>query len=153
MREFPSMAALGLHFGTLIVAEVAAAHHALERSAVLVEKTAKGKLGTYQPGWANLAQSTLDDKANKGYPTPSPLLRDAAMRESIEHQVSGLEAQVGSNSQIAVWQELGTSKMPPRSFLALSASEKAHEIVDIVGEAVFLSLCGEGVLGGRLAID
>jgi phage gpG-like protein len=148
-RDFKSLGEFAFFLGELVVAEREACHHGLERSARLVEKTAKEKLGHEQGNWPPLAQSTLDDKESKGYPTPSPLLRDGEMQGSIEHHVADLEAEVGSNSQIAVWQELGTSKMPARSFLASSAIEKEREVVEIIGEDVMLVMGGEAKSGGR----
>jgi phage gpG-like protein len=46
-----------------------------------------------------------------------PLLRTGELRESIEKHVERHEAVVGSDSKVAVAQELGTTTIPPRSFL------------------------------------
>jgi hypothetical protein len=61
----------------------------------------------------------------------SPLLETGEMRASIEWNSHGLEGHVGSNSDKAVWQELGTSRIPPRSFLvgaAVHMEEQIHKM-------------------------
>jgi hypothetical protein len=55
-----------------------------------------------------IAESTIADKAHHGFPTPKPLLRTGELRDSIEYTVHGLEGCVGSDLEIAVFQELGT---------------------------------------------
>ena len=68
------------------------------------------------------------------------------MRDSIEHKViSDKEAEIGSNSDIAVIQELGTSTIPARSFLAGAA---AHEAENVAKE---MARPGEGD-GGRQSV-
>jgi HK97 gp10 family phage protein len=132
---------------------------ALERAAVVVEREAKATIGTYQPEagpfaqWAQLADSTLAEKEKLGYAPPdNPLLREGDLRDSIGHVVSGHEAAVGSNSDVAVYQELGTRHMPPRSFLGGAAVRKEGEIVEILGEGAVAGLVGEEVVDRYLAI-
>ena len=64
------------------------------------------------------------------------------MRDSIEHQVHGDEANVGSNDDKAVWQELGTDKIPPRSFLGGAAVELEPKIQREIGLAYVAHLSG-----------
>jgi phage gpG-like protein len=147
-------------------------HKALEKAAVLVEKRAKKKIGEYQEqagpfvGWAELSENTLHGgyangfrypgKIELGYATDeehNPLLRTGDMRDSIEHVVADGEAQVGSNSDIAVYQELGTTTIPPRSFLGGAAVESLDEIITIVGEDAVAALIGKGVHGGKMLIE
>ena len=121
-------------------AEQIAARKALQKAAKLVEKRAKEKIGEYQKqagpfiAWPELAESTKADRARHGYPEDEPLLRSGEMRDSIGRATSidGLEVQIGSNSDIAVWQELGTQHIPPRSFLGGATAEKLHEIKEIM---------------------
>lgn len=109
-------------------------HHALEEAAKLVETEAKRVIGTYDYGWPELADATKEDRNRKGYADNEPLLRDGALRDSIEHKVvSREEAQIGSDSDVAVAQELGTATIPPRSFLAGAAAHKEKEVVEILG--------------------
>ena len=89
---------------------------------VVVAKAAKTVIGTYTYGWPQLAQSTQEDRASKGYPANEPLLRTGQMRDSIAHKSAlsplGAEGVVYSSDVVALWQEMGTSRgIPPRSFL------------------------------------
>jgi hypothetical protein len=95
----------------------------LEKFGEVVEKTAKLELGHYQPGWAPLAESTIADKVAKGFPVPSPLLRTGEMQQSIKHEVNPFAAfamtvTIGSDDKRAFFQEMGTSRIPPRPFIA-----------------------------------
>jgi hypothetical protein len=54
------------------------------------------------------------------------------------------EACVGSDSEIAVFQELGTSRIPPRSFLVSSATSMEDRIQRMAGAAVVAALEGRG---------
>jgi phage gpG-like protein len=158
MREFNIMDAL------VTMAEIAieveeATHKALERAATVVEKEAQASIGTYQAAagpfaaWAQLADSTRADKEKLGYSPPdNPLLREGDLRDSIGHVVSGHEAAVGSNSDVAVYQELGTRHMPPRSFLAGSAVRKEGDVVEILGEGAVAALVGAEVASRYLPI-
>ena len=134
-------------------------HHSLEKAAKVVEKRAKAKLGEYQEaappfaGWAELADYTKEDRVRQGFPENDPLLRTGEMRDSIEHVVMDGEAQVGSNSDIAVYQELGTATIPPRSFLGGAAAESVDKIIAIIGEDSVMALTGKGVHNGRMEIE
>lgn len=136
------MAELGLlefvaKMAALTVALEEGRHHALEEAAKVVEKEAKRVIGTYDYGWPQLADATQEDRVQKGYTPNDPLLRSGELRDSIEHKVvSREEAHIGSNSDIAVYQELGTDHIPPRSFLAGAAAHKEKEVVDLIGHHV-----------------
>ena len=103
----------------------------LEKIASKVEKDAKELLGSYHPGmgpiagWAPLKEFTMDERSRKGYPANEPLLVTGEMRDSIEHTVETHDAEVGSNDDVAVVQEMGNDVIPPRSFLGLAAIRKA----------------------------
>ncbi|GAC1332095.1 MAG: hypothetical protein NVSMB20_03100 [Bradyrhizobium sp.] len=157
MKAF-DLAGFAAHLGKLGVSVIAEQHHALEHAAMVVEKEAKSSIGTRQGAagpfvaWAPLAQTTLDGwgghpgKIALGYSPPeNPLLREGDLRNSIEHTVHLTVAYVGSNSDIAVWQELGTEKMPPRSFLGGAAFRKAHQISHDIGHSMAQVLMGRGV--------
>ena len=127
-----------------------ATHKALDHAAKLVEAEAKREIGDYQPdkgpfaAWAELADSTQKDRAAKGFPENEPLLRTGALRDSIEHTVkSHHEAEVGSDSLIAVYQELGTNHIPPRSFLGGAAFTKSHEVRALLGHSVIATIMGK----------
>jgi len=103
-------------------------HEALEKAAVIVETEAKRVIGTHDYGWPPLAPSTLAKKA-----ADTPLLETGKMRDSITHSVDGDTARVGSNEDVALYQEIGTSKIPPRPFLQGAVQHKIHEICDVIG--------------------
>lgn len=65
-----------------------------------------------------------------------PWLRSGALRASIGHEVDGAVGVVGSTSDVAVDQELGTSTVPPRSFLASTAAGAAADIAASVAGAI-----------------
>jgi phage gpG-like protein len=129
-----------LGFASLITSGIVHQHveeqHALHEACKVLEKEAKRVIGTYDYGWPQLAASTQADRASKGFNPNDPLLRTGDLRESIEHSVGDREAMVGSNDKKAEWQELGTNRIPPRSFLAMAAQHKEHEIHAILGKAM-----------------
>ena len=88
--------------------------HAMEGA----QKLAESFIGVEQPGWAPLAQSTIDDKQRGGYRTPAPLLRDGGLKKSFGHKVEpifdGVEGKLGSSDETMIYHEHGTSRMPPR---------------------------------------
>jgi HK97 gp10 family phage protein len=158
MKEFDSFLEFATFLGEVIVKEVEAEHMALEKAAQVIEKRAKEKVGEYQSqigqfvAWAELADSTKDDRLRLGYSENDPGLRSGAMRDSVEHHVEGGEANIGSNDDHLVYFELGTSKQPPRSVLGGAAAEKSNEVAEIIGEAVTLALIGDQVHQKRLPI-
>jgi phage gpG-like protein len=113
-------------------------HVALEKAARIVEEEAKRVIGTYDYGWPPLAPSTLAHKA-----ADTPLLETGEMRDSIEHVATDKEACIGSNSDKALWQELGTVKIPPRSFLAGALHHKTDEVVKVIGREIHGALIGD----------
>jgi hypothetical protein len=132
-------------FAATQAAVAEAEHAALEAAAQLVENRAKSLIGAPHSFWPPLAPSTLAHKDGIN----TPLLESGAMRSSIEHQVIGSSAFVGSDSAVAEIQELGTSRIPPRSFLAHSAAESGEEIAKMtakmVGSAIGASLSGRSI--------
>ena len=151
MHEFESLAKFAEHLMMLKAAEAIALHKGLNHVAVLIEKTAKSEIGHYQPevgpfqDWAPLADSTEAEKSRLGYPTGAPLLRDGNLRDSIEHEINGLEAVIGSKSDIAAYQEFGTATIPPRPFIGPAAFRNKKNIEKTLGGAVVT-----GIVGGSL---
>lgn len=131
-------------------------HRALERAARVVEREAKAEIGDYQTAagpfmaWAPLAEATVADRVAHGYAPDEPLLRTGALRDSIGHSVemqgvAAGEAIVGSTSRIAVYQELGTATIPPRSFLGGAAVRMTPEVLALIGAGAVKALVGPGV--------
>ena len=132
----------------------------LREAAKVVEERAKDMLGHYQPGWAPLADATMDERERHGYTRDDPLLRSGALLAAIEsdvklENVGGLavigvkDATVGSGSKedplrnigdVAVAMELGTDRVPARPFLTLAAIQRLPELHEIFGRALVGSL-------------
>lgn len=150
MREFEGALEFAEHLLMLNMAIEQSTHHGMEKVAKIIERDAKAQIGHYQPevgpfqDWAPLAESTEDQKARLGYPLDAPLLREGKLRESIEHEVEGHEAVVGSKSEIAEYQEFGTSTIPPRPFIGPAAFKNKAAIQQIIGKALV-----EGLMGGE----
>lgn len=131
-------------------------HKGMERAAVLVENEAKRLIGHDEnpaagpfAEWQELADSTKEEKERLGYfgvvSEYDSLLRTGGMRDSIDHRVEGHEAVVGSNDDKAVWQELGTSRIPARSFLGAGAFRKEDAVHEVLGSAVVTALVGHDI--------
>jgi hypothetical protein len=152
MADFNSLADFAKHLTGIIAYADHAEHHALEHAARIVETEAKRVIGTYDYGWPPLAPATQADRARKGFSADEPLLRTGEMRDSIQHTVyrrgagfGAHEAEVGSNNDKAVWQELGTSTIPARSFLAGAAVHSAPHAVAWLGQAYHAILTSQAL--------
>lgn len=158
MKQFDSMASFAAHLMTAAVAVKRAESRMLDHIGKSVKARAKGKIGEYQDaappfaGWAELADSTKTDRAKRGYPEDEPLLRTGGMRDSIGHRVQGGEVTIGSDDDKAVWQELGTETIPPRSFLGGAMAEELPRLKEILGEGTVAALVGKDVYQGKLPI-
>lgn len=120
---------------------------------------ARGYIGNYQEGWLmgweRLSSATLYGfqhpsggwifgKEDLGYSPPdNPLLREGDMRDSIEFRSEGMFGETGSDSKIALYQEMGTPgalyPIPPRPFIAKGMMEAAYEL-EPLAETVAMSL-------------
>ena len=107
---------------------------------------AKRVIGEGYDFWPALKPETLARKM-----MATPLLETGELRASIEWQSHGLEGTVGSNNDKAVWQELGTSRIPPRSFLMGAAQHMEDKIHKMAGRAVMAVLAGRGLHGSEMA--
>jgi HK97 gp10 family phage protein len=78
-----------------------------------------------------------------GENAPYPALRTGELRASIGAHVEdvpgGVVARIGSTSDVAVYQEHGTTKMPPRPFLAPAIKELGPAINEEIAAAVVAS--------------
>lgn len=152
------MGEFALHLVKVASAQAVSDQHALERAGQIVEKRAKAILGSYQEDiqpftdWPELADSTKADRVRQGFRENEPLLRTGEMRDSIGHIVVHNEVAIGSDSDVAVYQELGTSRIPPRSFLGAAVVQTTPEIVAEIGQQVVTSLIGKDVFGGGFQI-
>jgi hypothetical protein len=116
----------------------------IERACQMIQKKAKAAIGKNHELWPPLAPSTLADKEKHSFPIPKPLLRTGELRDSIEYTVHGNEGAVGSNDPVVVYQELGTSRIPPRSFLVSSAISSEDRIHRMAAATTMAALAGHG---------
>jgi hypothetical protein len=65
-----------------------------------------------------------------------PWRRTGALADSIGVTADGDEAVVGSTSDIALYQELGTASVPPRPFFSVIAAEHAEAAAEAIGAAI-----------------
>jgi len=115
----------------------------LETHKVLAEvaKDAEALIGQELPQWPPLAESTIAEKQRLGYTgqvsATDPLLRTGELRGSIESDAertaTGVEGVVGSNSKVALYQEMGTAKIPPRPFLATAMMRSEDRFKEELG--------------------
>ena len=117
----------------------------LEKVGQLAESIAAELPGHYQPGWAPLAESTLKDKAAKGFPVPSPLKRTGEMAGSYRKEVdpADLVLVIGSPKKEALWQEKGTSRIPPRPVTEPALKNSLPFAADVFGKIAVSLLTGE----------
>lgn len=135
-----------------------AEHAAMEKACLLVENEAKASIGHYQQQagpflpWQELSEATKDERVRLGFPENEPLLRTGQMRDSIQHVVGDREGCIGTDDPIAEYQELGTSRIPPRSFLAGAAVRKGPQVAHILGLSVVRALVGDAVVNRSFPI-
>jgi HK97 gp10 family phage protein len=151
MKEY-SLTSFSTHLAEMAANTVLSLNAGLHAAATVIEKDAKDRIGHYQessgpfPAWEPLADSTEEEKERLGYPLDAPLERTGELRNSIEHEVAGLEAVVGSKSDKALWHEFGTDRIPPRPFIGPAAFENKEKIEGILGAATVRGLS----LGGAI---
>jgi hypothetical protein len=110
---------------------------ALTISAEFIKEKVKEKFGHYQQGWEQLSEATKEDRVRQGYTPNDPLLRSGHLRSTVEMNVVGRSASVGSNDPIMIYQEKGTTNtgwqgakgIPPRPVFLLTQQENGEEAV------------------------
>jgi HK97 gp10 family phage protein len=135
MARYRSLGDYARHLGRVVVRMPIAKAKGLELAGKIVAERAKSKLGTYQAGWPPLKPETIARKATGD----SPELETGAMRDTIATHASA-ERAVITVGGAALWQELGTSKMPPRPFMGPALRESAGEIAGVIGEEIAQNL-------------
>jgi hypothetical protein len=154
MPEFKSFGDLAKHLERVAKVMPKETTKTLEKIGKHVEQVAKDKIGHIQQasgefnGWADLADATqqahiqaiVDGEAAPDAGPNSALLIKGDLRESIKHSLekNGREhtLSVGSESQIAYWQEMGTDTIPPRPAIGPAMFESEKMGRDLLGETV-----------------
>lgn len=159
MKEFKSLTAFGEFMAITPLAIAAELKRGLEMSAKAIEETAKAEIGKYQPEvgpfpeWPELAESTQAERERLGYTPNDPLLRTGDLRDSIKREVGNLEAVIGSESDIAAYQEFGTDKIPARPFMGPAAFHNKNKIAAVLGAATVSGMFGGGRIHPALGYD
>jgi phage gpG-like protein len=115
-------------------------HAIVARACEMVAAEAKRVIGIGYDDWPALKPETLAHKM-----MATPLLETGELRASIEWNASGNEGYVGSNNDKAIWHELGTSHIPPRSFLVGAAQHMGPKIEKMAARAVLACIVGRGL--------
>ena len=119
---------------------------AMIRACVMVQSDAVMRLGSYHgavgpfPRWQQLAPATQEERARLGYAPNDPLYRDGTLARSIEFTIQGSTGHIGSDLDIAVYQEVGTGRIPPRPFLGPALYVNEFKIHKLFVRAVFKAL-------------
>lgn len=136
----------------------AAQWSAFNRVGRMVQSETVRELGSYQAAaspfvaWAELADSTKDERVRLGYTENDPGLRSGEMRDSIQYQAEHNGVAIGSDDDKMVYFELGTDKQPPRSALGMAVVHKEKQIEHALGAAMVAALTGQSIAGGHLVI-
>lgn len=152
MREFSDFGEFSAFLLAMEPIAKVAVHRGLEKGLKRIETTAKESIGTYQdgvgkfPAWAELADSTKQDRLRQGYTENDPLLRSGETRESIESHLHDMEGVVASDSDILYWQEVGTEHIPPRPVLGPAGLINEERVVRDLAEAYAIAWLGGVVL-------
>ncbi len=159
MDKLFSLVDFAEHLASVVARDYLVLESGLEIAASHVEKVAKDEFGHYQPevgpfpAWEELAESTQMDRLHQGYDPDEPLLRTGGLRDSIEHEVHGLEAVIGSKSQIMVYHEFGTEHIPPRPVLGPAVVRSRPMIEKVFAEVVITGLIAGESLPAGLGYD
>jgi phage gpG-like protein len=157
--HFNSLGALALHMAAQEVALLASLHAGLEKCAKKVEKTARDEIGHYQsgigpfPAWADLADSTEEQKSKNGYPAGAPLLASGDMQGSITHTTHTLEAVIGSTDEKMIYHEFGTLKIPARPVMGPAILRNKEYIRRVLGMATVTGLVGGSMIHASLGYN
>ncbi len=144
-KVFNSLGDFAAHLLTVQADIKAAEEAAVVQACKIVKRTAKGMIGHEQPMWEGLKPETIARKKRGN----TPLLETGELRASIEmsaphRQGDTVVGYVGSNNEKAVYHELGTSKIPARSFLGQAAIGKEREIHEMTGRLIHGALVQGG---------
>jgi len=145
-KEFKTLTAFAKHMTKVVAKYPKKEMQAAQFLGAVLEAEAKDKIGHLQEGagpfaaWKELAESTKADKEQKGYVFNheyNPLYRTGDLKNSIHHSFnpSTHNLYLGSDSEIMIYQELGTNRgIPPRAVLGLTMYQAKADIHYIMGD-------------------
>ena len=113
-----------------------------------IEKESKEIIGHRQSGvgdgygaWPDLAEATKVEKERLGDGSGAnewqPLLRTGEMRDSISFSVAQHKVYIGAMSDIMIYQEKGTARIPPRPVLGLAMYKEKVKMRFAIGNFMF----------------
>lgn len=159
MKEYKSFGAFARAMERAAVELEVAYAAAMEAGAVIVEASADAEFGHYQrenmgefTPWAELKDATkwqhnmaiVNGEAAPDAGENTPLLVKGNLREGIKHESGPKQFVVGSESEIMVYQELGTPEgIPPRPVLGTALYRDTEAVLNLVGQAVEDTLTGK----------
>lgn len=139
-RSFRSIGEFVAFMSRQVASLPAAQHAALAEGAEIIRLEAQSYPGSYQPGWASLQPETIAHKAAGD----SPLRETGELADSYGAKVvDANHAAVGSDDEKAIWQELGTPRIPARPVLALAGATKETEAVKAIAHRIGGHLAGQ----------
>lgn len=160
MKEFANLAGFAKHLASLEEKVKLAGYAGVARGAQMIEAEAKSELGHYQRAnmgpfqdWAELADSTKASRSSAGFPPNNPELVSGALLASFSHEAVGNVGAAGSTSDIAVYQDQGTSggrgmagdatgAIPPRSIFGIAGFRTASRVAEQIGSRIVWALRG-----------
>lgn len=169
MKEFRDLASFVRFLEADVVPAIQPAEFSgVDRGAMMIEADAKLSIGFEQhepsgpfAAWAALSSATMEGfthpkagwiegKEALGYTghrsATDPLLREGHLEASYTHISAGYAAVVGSDDDVAVWQEMGTPNarypIPPRSVLGAAAFRMTPGILEQLGARVVWAIRG-----------
>lgn len=105
-------------------------------------------VGHELPQWPPLSPGYVAKKRSDGFTgrvsASDPWLRTGETRDSIHGGVEGHRLVIGSPLQKALWNEIGTSRAPPRPLLALALNNSIPFAHDVFAEAAIAMLVPPG---------
>lgn len=103
----------------------------------LTQTMAVEYIGHEMTQWPRLAERTIAEKTKLGFvghlSATDPLLRTGKDRDSIKVEVEGLTQVVGSPSKVFLYQEMGTSRIPPRPSIGMAAMNSLPHASEVFG--------------------
>jgi phage gpG-like protein len=143
--NFLNLAAAAAHFHELKHDLDEIGPEIIKRACIMVWTEARRVLGTEGYGWPALSPETLAHKTQSGM-----LKETGGLHDSIKWSSEGNEGRVGSDDDKAVWHELGTSRIPARTFLVGAAMVTEPAIHAMAAKAAMAVASGGSLYGSEL---
>jgi len=150
MKKFRSIAEFRAYEPVLLAALTEGVHTGVKKGAHLLQQEIEVELGTYQEAigpyeaWQDLAERTKTERVKAGYTEDDPLRASGELAGTFGSRVEGNRASVGSDDPVAIYQENGTEKIPPRSAIGGAAMRMQDKVAETIAEHAVWALRGLG---------